>query len=204
VDLAELIKSRRSTPNFHNRPLPDGLVEELLDIAVWAPNHHVTEPWRFILISGDGRLPLAELHRRYAEEGCPVPDLDRRRRAGEREFEITMDVPAYLAVVMRNQADPEKQEEDFAACCCLIQNFNLLAWERGLGVHWLSFWHEPRHMQLLKLDADEKVVGLLRLGYPAKVPPGKARTPGRTRLAYIREPAQAGWQTPVTEGEISA
>lgn len=53
--VAEIIKERRSIKLFKKDPLPQGLLEELLNVAVWAPNHGVREPWRFIAFQGKVR-----------------------------------------------------------------------------------------------------------------------------------------------------
>ena len=58
--LPELIRTRRSISTFLDKPIPNGLIEGLLETAVWAPNHHLTEPWRFILLTGDAPKRYAD------------------------------------------------------------------------------------------------------------------------------------------------
>lgn len=189
MTLAEIIKGRRSTTQFLDMPVPDELVAGLLEIAIWAPNHHLTQPWRFVIVSGEGREGLAELHRRYAIEGAirRQASPEQVEAAGEKEYHLTMRVPTYLAIVQKESPDLHVREEDFAACCCLAQNFMLLAWEQGVITHWLSFWHEERHCRFLGLAPDEKVVAFLRIGYPIRIPLARERIPARDRLTYIRD-----------------
>lgn len=185
MSLADLIRSRRSIGTFLDKPLPDGLIEELLETAVWAPNHHLTEPWRFILVTGEGRLGYAAIRRDMAVQASKASDPEIRRKAGEGAFQKFAAIPAYLIVAMRQADNPETCEEDYAACCCLIQNFMLLAWERGLGTSWKTFKEHAHLRAFLGLEPDEKVVGVIHLGYPAEVRTSR-RQPARNRLTYIR------------------
>jgi len=60
MDLAAQIRNRRSVLVYEERPVATDLVAELLDAAVWAPNHHLTQPWRFVLVVGEGRTRMAQ------------------------------------------------------------------------------------------------------------------------------------------------
>src|SRR5438552_17034844 len=117
--LPELIRTRRSISTFLDKPIPDGLIEGLLEIAVWAPNHHLTEPWRFILLTGDAPKRYAEIRRDMAVEGAKMADSEKLRQIAEGTYNKFAFVPAYLVVAMKQNADPEICEEDYAACCCL-------------------------------------------------------------------------------------
>jgi len=68
MELVELIKSRRSIGALDEKDVPDEVVKELLDIAVWAPNHKKTEPWKFRVIKGEGRVKLGEEMARITKE----------------------------------------------------------------------------------------------------------------------------------------
>jgi len=86
---------------------------------------------------------------------------------------------------MKQHADPETREEDYAACCCLTQNFLLLAWERGLGTSWKTFKRDARLRQLLSLADDEVVVAWLHMGYPDGALATSSRTPPHERFAVL-------------------
>lgn len=185
MTLTELIRTRRSISTFLDKPIPPGLVEELLETAVWAPNHHVTEPWRFILLVGDAPKGYAEIRRQMAVEGAKMLNTDKLRQISEGTYSKFATVPAYLVVAMKQNTDPEVCEEDYAACCCVIQNFMLLAWEQGLGTMWKTLKKDARLRTFLKLAPDEQVVGIVQIGYPAEVPTSN-RHRARERLTYIR------------------
>lgn len=185
MDLAEIIRARRSVGAFTDAPVAEALVRELLETAVWVPNHRLTEPWRFVFLTGEGARRYASIRRDMAQDTSPDQSEAARQQAGEGVYRKFASVPAYLAVIVREHANPEVREEDYAACCCLVQNFLLLAWERGLGTSWKTFKRDPRLRALLNLADDEKVVGWLHLGYPADTEQPRRRAPVHARFSVI-------------------
>lgn len=185
MDLAEAIRTRRSIGSFTDHPVDLGLVMELLETAVWVPNHRLTEPWRFVFLNGESVARYAAIRRDMALDACAVEDEATRRQVGDGTYQKFIGIPAFLAVIMKEHADPETREEDFAACCCLTQNFLLLAWERGLGSSWKTFKNDPRLRALLGLSADEKVVGWLHLGYPNGAAQPTRRSPAIERFTVL-------------------
>ncbi|GAA3406991.1 hypothetical protein ACFFNY_25410 [Paenibacillus hodogayensis] len=158
--LADVNMERRRELPESRRPITQQLVLELLNDAVWAPNHRLREPWRFI----------------FVEQGSMGGLPDRSATTSAR-----------LIVVMNEEADPFKQREDFAAVCCLIQNVRLLAWERGLAVErtmpeWIYDGELGRSFGVR--DA-ERIVAVLELG-DADTPQRAAETaPGRLRFDLL-------------------
>jgi nitroreductase len=163
VDVDEAIRSRRTLKAFTPEPVDDGVVRELLDLAVLAPNHHETEPWRFWVV---GRETLARLS------------------------EATGDVKllrSSTAVVggQRRNDDPAEAEEDYAAIACALQNAMLAARARGLA----SFWRtpgvldRPAFAETVGIPADVRPIGVLHLGFPAAPFP---ETPDRHAEQYTR------------------
>ena len=185
MDLVEAIRARRSVGAFTAQPVAPELVLELLETAVWVPNHRLTEPWRFVLLTGDSAVRYAEIRRDMALDACALEDEAARRQVGEGTYQKFSGIPAFLAVIMKEHADAEIREEDYAACCCLVQNFLLLAWARGLGTSWKTFKRDRRLRALLGLADDETVVGWLHLGYPAGATPPTLRSPAHTRLTVL-------------------
>jgi nitroreductase len=185
MKLAEVIRSRRSVSVFTDQPVDQGLVLELLETAVWAPNHHVTEPWRFVYLSGDSVAQYAAIRRDMALDVCALEDEGARRQVGDGTYKKFVCVPAYLAIIMKDDPDPETQEEDYAAAAALTQNFLLLAWERGLGTLWKTFKNDRRLRELLSLADDERVVGWIHLGYPSGATAPTRRTPASERFIVL-------------------
>lgn len=186
MQLAELIRSRRSIGAFTSDLVSLELVEELLETAVWAPNHRLTEPWRFIILTDAGREHYAAIRRDMALDGMKNQSEAEREQAAVGVYQKFLNVPAYLIVAMTTHPNPEIREEDYAATASLIQNFLLLAHDRGLGTCWKTFKEDARLRTYLGLGADEKVVGIIHMGYPAPVEVQSQRRPIHDRITILR------------------
>lgn len=187
MELSKLIKERRSIVQFDDRTVSRELIADLLDSSIWVPNHYVTEPWRFIFVEGEGKKRIAEAQKTIAEKW--VSDPKKKVEQGQKAYENMMKVPAFLIVVMKEAVNPMVREEDYAATCCMIQNFSLLAWEKGIGNIWKTYglMYHSEFLESLGIESGETVVGVLHVGYPTKIPPAKPRTSAKEKLTIIAE-----------------
>lgn len=80
MDILELIKRRRSIPKFSPQPVPRATIQRMLETATWAPNHHLTEPWGFIVLEGASRDRFAAIRRDSASRCFPTRPHRKRRR----------------------------------------------------------------------------------------------------------------------------
>ncbi|WP_324617846.1 nitroreductase family protein [Cohnella cholangitidis] len=81
ASLEEIIQGRRSIGKVKDDPVPRELIEKLLEAATWAPSHHATEPWKFVVMTGGGRRVLGQAYADIAED--TMQDLageDRKQR----------------------------------------------------------------------------------------------------------------------------
>ena len=169
--VAALLRSRRTVHLFEPEPVPDDVVLRGLDLARWAPNHRLTEPWRFVLLGPETAAAVVDLNARLVAEA-------RGPAAGAAKRERWSAVPGWLVVTCRVSDDAVRMREDYAACCCAIQNFQLYLWSEGIGVKWTTgtVTRDPVFYDLVGLDAArETVVGLLWYGKPAVVPETERR-----------------------------
>lgn len=179
MSLREIITGRRSVSQFQPTPVPESQLADLLDAAVYAPNHRLTQPWRFIIVTGEARGDLAEARRALAlADGRDEAYADKVRRT----FNA---VPAFVFVIQDQADDAHLREEDYAACCCLTQNLLLLAWEQGVGSVWKTFPDDPILRDFLGLAGRERVVAMLFMGYPAQVPAAPTRRPASAAISYL-------------------
>ncbi|UPK46904.1 nitroreductase family protein [Paenibacillus pabuli] len=149
MKLSDLQGGMESPKDFSDRTVSQELMLELLNHAVWAPNDGLREPWRFIFADNrNGKL-----------------------MQGLQDY-----APAYLLVLVKEEADHHKREEDFAAVCCLIQNFRLLAHEQGLGVRsTLHDWmYDRSRNETFGVLGNERIAAVLELGYGAEQPVANA------------------------------
>ncbi|MGO4528023.1 nitroreductase family protein [Paenibacillus sp. 2TAF8] len=152
MKLSDLEGDMHTPSEFLDRPVSQELILELLNHAVWAPNDELREPWRFI----------------FADN-----------RYGDIMQGLQEQAPAYLLVLMKEEADQHKREEDFAAVCCLIQNFRFLAHEQGLGVRCtLHDWmYDPSRTEMFGVLSNERIAAVLELGYGASQPKENTELP---------------------------
>ncbi|MFC0332262.1 nitroreductase family protein [Paenibacillus sepulcri] len=96
---------------------------------------------------------------------------------------------AHLLVVIK--ADPRQKywEDAFSAAAALIQNIQLLAWEREIGVVWKTneYNWDPQFHKAVGLMPEERIIGTLHLGYFDKTPRPKPRTPLEQLLTVIQD-----------------
>ncbi|AJY77945.1 nitroreductase family protein [Paenibacillus beijingensis] len=178
--IAKVIRERRSIRDFKPDPISVELVIELLNDAVWAPNHGLREPWRFILFQGEGK-------KKFAHAVIETYTAENKAKWEQQMLKYYLDVPLHLVVVMKEDPRQKKWEEDFSATSALIQNFQLLAWEKGVGVVWKTndYNLEPSFHKAAGIKPGEKIVGTLHIGYFEKAPKPAPRTKAEERLTII-------------------
>ena len=160
MDVEAAIRARRTHKQYGSEPIPEAVVRELVDLARWAPNHKLTNPWRFRLLGPETRARIEEL---VAEA-----DVIKLRRA-----------PTLVLVTAVRSQDPVLAEEDVLAAAAATYAVLLAATERGLASYWRtpSCFREPGVRSVLGLADDEAVVALVHLGRPVTDPPAKERAP---------------------------
>lgn len=194
MDVIEAIRTRRTTKAFSDAPVPRGLIEQVLEAAVWAPNHRLTEPWEFIVVQGEGIERLGQLRREMtaaflrSQAGKPGTRLTDEQIAQQAEdgYRKATAAPVTVAVTAMLHDDPAIREEDYAATAAAIQNLMLAA--HGLGL--ASFWSTnklvdyPPARAYLGLADNRRIVGLVQLGYAA-AERGQRRVPAEQRTRWI-------------------
>jgi nitroreductase len=166
TDAADLIRSRRTISLFQTEAPPLALIKSAIDVARWAPNHRLTEPWHFYLLGAETTRAVALLNAELVEQ-------QKGKEAAAAKLESWLAVPGWLVVTCENSDDPIQTREDYAACACAIQNFALYLWSEGVGTKWTTgnVTRDARFYDLIWVDsAVETVVGMIWYGYPAEVP----------------------------------
>lgn len=169
--VASVIRSRRTINDFRPEPPPRELILQGIELARWAPNHKLTEPWRFHLIGPKTAAAIVELNARLTEEQKGSTAAEQKRRKWST-------IPGFLAVTSQQTGDSFRDQENDAAVCCAIQNLTLFLWEQGIGSKWVTgdVTRHPEFLQLLGINSTvEKMVGLIWYGYPASSPEMKRR-----------------------------
>ena len=165
MNLQELIADRRTIHDYRPEPLPEGAVERAVTAAMAAPNHRMTEPWRFVRVGPQGRATLADISADL--KGGP----DKLGENGLRKLRAKMLDPAELLVVCQaRQANEDIAREDYAAVACAVQNAMLSFWAEGLGSKWSTgaVTTDERTYAALGVDPEkDEIVGFLWAGHAA-------------------------------------
>ena len=190
--VAAAITDRRSVKAFSPRPVPRALLADLIDLAVWAPNHRLNEPWRFYVLDGASRTSLGEIaHRVTLARFANAPGAD-SVRTEQRATETAADwaaVPALLYLSALSDPNPEVDRENYAAACCAAQNLMLAATSVGLATFWSSgaVACSAELRALVGATPREQFVGLFRVGYPDPALPRSVgrRKPGASCTVWV-------------------
>ncbi len=168
--LAERIRGRRTIKLFLQTPIDRQVIIDGIEVARWAPNHHVTEPWHFYLLGEKAMKANVDLIRQITAENHDASKAEFKAKAAE-------DIPGWLVLTCKKSKDEVLQREDYASCCCAMQNLMLYLSEAGVGSKWATsaIAADERFYDLLGVDQEQElIVGVLRYGY-SKITPTQSR-----------------------------
>ena len=169
MELEQAIRTRRTHKAYAPEPLDRATLDELFELARWAPNHKLTNPWRFRVVGADA------LQRLKQATGDPIAaaKLDR--------------APTLVAVSATQSGDPVMDEEDRLATATAAYVVLLAAHGRGLAGYWRTpaVLRTPEGRAALQIADDEHVLGLLHLGHPRQEPRVPERAPVGEVVEYL-------------------
>jgi nitroreductase len=185
MQTSQAIERRRSIKRFTDRPVSRSDIETLIAAATLAPNHRLTQPWRFYVLGPDARhaygLALGDRKARKIE------DPDAARAVRETVAAEHRALPGMIAVAVVTNENPEIREEDFAAAMMGIENLALAAVELGLGTHIKTggVMSDPASRGAVGVGDGERIVAIVNVGEPADVPPQKKREPASSFTTWV-------------------
>jgi nitroreductase len=163
-----IIKQRRTVKptSMNGKKIPDTQVQELLELADWAPTHGYTEPWYFVVYSGDQVQQFctdhAEMYKAFTpKESFITGNYEKLRTQGNLASHV-------IAICMKRGSNPKIPEiEEIAAVSCAVQNMWLGATAMGIAAYWGSggMTYTPAMHTYLSLGDDDLVLGFFYLGY---------------------------------------
>jgi nitroreductase len=168
MDVEEAIRGRRTHKAYAPEPLDRETTEQLLDLARWAPNHHLTNPWRFRVIG-----PKA---------------LERLKQAAGPESASKLDrAPTLVVASCLLEGDPIQDEEDRLASACAAYIVLLAAHSRGLAGYWRTpdVLRTPEGRDAVGLPENEAFIGLLHLGRPVQEQRPPERAPAEQVIEFL-------------------
>lgn len=180
----QAIRARRSQKTFMDHPISEDDIRTLLEAAVHAPNHKMTQPWSFAVLGKLAKKRYGEIKAqlRVATED-PVTAEEKRAKM----IADTAAVPVVIAVMQKLEGDAHRKREDYAAVFMAVQNILLVATSMGLGskVHTGDVMNAPAMRELVKTEENEQIVALIHIGEPAEEMKPKPRIPAAERTRWI-------------------
>jgi len=168
MEVEEAIRTRRTHKAYAPQPVDRGMLEELLDLARWAPNHNLTNPWRFRVL-GPGAL-------------------ERLKEAAGPEAAAKLDrAPTLVVCSCALSGDPLQDEEDLHAAACAAYIVLLAAHGRGLAGYWRTpeVLRTPEGRTAVEIPDDERFVGLIHLGMPVQDQRVPERLPAEQVVEFL-------------------
>jgi nitroreductase len=168
MEVEQAIRDRRTHKAFRQRPVPRQAIDDLLELARWAPNHHLTNPWRFRVL---GPVALERLKEAAGAEAAPK--LDR--------------APTLVVCSCVTSGDPVQDTEDLCATACAAYIVLLGAHARGLAGYWRTpaVLRTERGREAVAMAATERFVSLIHLGEPVQGRPAPDRAPMAETTTYL-------------------
>ena len=182
VSVYEAIHRRRMNNDFSDVVPQRESLQRMLDAAVWAPNHRLTNPWRFYVLEKGGakRSEVAQLayDNQFARNANPDHANGSRQRV--------LDAPALIYVYSVPGDSEEQTQENYAAACCAVQNLLLAAVAEGLAGDWSTgnTTRHPRLAETLGAEPEWAMVGALFIGQPSR-PSASVRAPADEVTAWL-------------------
>jgi nitroreductase len=171
MNVEDAIRTRRTHKVYRPEPVDRGTLDELFDLARWAPNHHLTNPWRFRVVGPQALQRLKEAA--DSVEPGSGRKLDR--------------APTLVAVTVAPEGDPIQDREDLLAAAIAAYIVLLAAHARGLAGYWRSpaVLRTPEGRAALGVGDDERIIGLLHLGPPRQEREAPERLPPPAFVTFL-------------------
>lgn len=165
--------------------LDDSIIERILESAIHAPNHKRTEPWRFVVFSGEGRKYLVEkqveIYKKYSEI------------IGEKKLKKLQEYPlmsSHVIVIGMKRSTRVPETEEILAMGCVIENMFLTATALGVGCYLSTggITYIEQAKELFGLSPEDKLIGFFYVGKKKEpAPEPKPRDPLKDKVKWIRE-----------------
>lgn len=186
MNISNVIRERRSIRRYKKAPVEQELIVSLLSKAVSWYESEGTPHWRCVHYGTlDARQKLAESMLTKVKEsnlGKIIPskmtEFFRKQMANS---------PAILIFIAEAGENQRQSDENYAAVCSIMQNFQLLGWEQGLGMLWFTdpLVYSETFFKTIGLQKGERLAGILNIGYFEKIPRARKRTPAEKKWATI-------------------
>ena len=190
MSVFETIKKRRSIGKMTQQRPSRQQIEQLLEAATHAPNHHKVEPWKFIVLAGNAREELGLIMAASLASHLDETASDKAQARLNKERTKLLRSPVVIAVIAQPPlpSQPSVLEiENIEAVAAAVQNMLLTAEEIGLACMWRTgdAAYDPRVKQWLGLAPAEHIVAFLYVGFPAIPALERVPTPFAEKTTWL-------------------
>lgn len=185
MNIFETLAARRSVRKFTDRAPTRAELEQILEAATLAPNHRLSNPWRFYVLGPEARAGYGlALGNRKAKKATDEAHAETIRKNTSDEHRAQ---PCMLVVAMTQNENAEIREEDYAATMMAVQNICLASTALGLGTHIRSgaIMGDPAARAAAGVPDDQRVVAVLTIGVPLETPDAKTRRPASEVTTWV-------------------
>jgi nitroreductase len=168
MDVEDAIRGRRTHKAYAPEPVERPLLDELLELARWAPNHHLTNPWRFRVVGPEALEKL-------------------KQAAGPENASKLERAPTLVVASVIQEGDQVQDEEDLLATACATYIVLLGAHAHGLVGYWRTpgVLRTPEGRAAVGLADNERFVALIHLGHPRQEQEPPERAPAGEYVTYL-------------------
>ena len=184
--ISRIIRSRRAIypVQYANEDIHHDFIDQLLELANWAPTHRRTEPWRYIVLSGAAKQRLGEfLADRYEKRTTP----DSFKPSKKEKIIEKCDKSQYIMLIIlrRDPAERVPEWEEIAALAMSVQNMWLACSAEGVGCYWSTPATKDDVHEFVTLQPGEQCMGFFYIGsFDGDWPEGH-RTPMVDKVRYL-------------------
>ncbi len=188
-EVNQLIRMRRSVfpKDYTGEQVSDDIIRQMLENANWAPNHKMTEPWRFVVFTGDGLKKLAEF-----QAACYKEVTSKTSTFKEDRYQTLLTKPMHSSHIIsvgmkRDELKRLPEIEELGAVYCAVENMYLTATAYGIGCYLASggvtYFDEAK--EFFGLGSDDKLLGFLNVGVPKGTTPDGRRRPIDEKVKWV-------------------
>jgi nitroreductase len=190
--LNDLIRKRRSRypKQYSEEIIPDEIILEILENAIWAPTHKLTQPWRFKIFSGNGKKRLADFQSDLYKEQSLKKGSFKEETYNSLKSKPLLASHIIAIGMVRDPKERLPEIEEVCAVACAVQNIYLSVHAYGYGGYWgtggITYFEEAK--SFFDLDINDKFLGFFYIGVPEnnREIPGK-RIPLEEKLNWIKD-----------------
>jgi nitroreductase len=189
-EVNRLMRRRRSVfpKDYSGEIVEDVVVNQMLENANWAPNHKMTEPWRFVVFKGEGLRKLGEFQAacyKRVTEAKGTYSLDR--------YETLLSTPLKSSHIIsvgmkRDEMKRLPEMEELGAVYCAVENMYLTATAYGVGCYLstggITYFEEAK--EFFELRPEDKLLGFMHVGIPVREIPDGRRRPMDEKVKWIQ------------------